>query len=174
MAEVEACLEALISRFRPLSMPQSSLEPTSPHGQHVHSMNLHRDYADHKPSSLQEHLQNWRDGGLSLAGKLDPAATMVTYSQESGSCRLYMTNAIIGGCSEVTVGWLMTTPDQVIFMNADTVLSLDMLLLGKSSKRGDAGPIKGKYFAGHFGEGVKVGGEQLKQYCCILSSLLTA
>eukprot|EP00730_Choanoeca_flexa_P002268 TRINITY_DN10981_c0_g2_i2.p1 TRINITY_DN10981_c0_g2~~TRINITY_DN10981_c0_g2_i2.p1 ORF type:complete len:979 (+),score=115.69 TRINITY_DN10981_c0_g2_i2:250-2937(+) len=68
---------------------------------------------------------------------------------------MYMTNAIVHG-QECTLCWLLVLPHATLFLNVDTVLSLDMLLLGSSSKRTSDGPIKGHYYAGHFGEGVKV------------------
>jgi len=120
----------------------------------VRSLNISSEYASYLTVSVREHIQNWRDQCLSLAQRIDTSCTIDDLTTRSNSWHTGEAYALL--FQDRTLGWLSWERSlsdgkrSMRIVNHSTALTLDILTLGHSSKRGVDG------MAGFFGEGVKV------------------
>mgnify|MGYP001069499341 CR=1 FL=1 len=142
--------------LRTLPDPVIALMPAISITPQVRSLNISSEYADYLAPSTREHIQNWRDQCLSLAQRL--SRSTCTFSDISLR-RHSMSNgeAYALVFQGRRLGWMAWEHSphsdgrrSMRIVNHSTALSLDILTLGHSSKRGVEG------MAGLFGEGVKV------------------
>jgi len=127
-------------------------------------------YAQHLPPSVREHTQNWRDQVVTIAlqqwEQSSPSSSfqpgrdihLLYHTTEGSPPRVRWALCSLG----VTFGVLLHEPRCLTFINFHTTLSLDILMLGYTTKM--EGNTHRPWMAGRFGEGVKVEINRLLQH----------